>query len=135
MNVEEWAQMLNGREYGNEVTLREDYDAGQDGIVIIYGQSDDLMEFRGAINDEEDCYNGGTVYIDPDTKKLFKNDCGDGDCPYAEKLMLQCPKIVAVWGDSHASWVYETDIPHETFNIFDDGELYCVGIVFDVSDL
>ena len=32
-------------------------------------------------------------------------------------------------------WSYETDIPHETFNIYEDGEVWCVGIVFSVEDL
>ena len=45
--------------------------------------------------------------------------------------------ITAVWCDpeSGASWSYKTDIPHETFNIYEDGELFCIGIVFSIDDL
>ena len=33
------------------------------------------------------------------------------------------------------TWCYKTDIPHETFMIYDDGEPYCRGIVFSIEDL
>lgn len=36
------------------------------------------------------------------------------------------------WAD--VTWTYKTDIPHETFNIHDDNELYCTGIVFYAKD-
>ena len=42
--------------------------------------------------------------------------------------------IRALWCKGNAAWSYETDIPHETFGIFDD-ELYCNGIVFSVDDV
>ena len=41
----------------------------------------------------------------------------------------------AVWGAGGVSWTFETDIPHETFNIYENGELFCVGIVFRMEDL
>ena len=33
------------------------------------------------------------------------------------------------------AWTYMTDIPHATFDVMDDGELYCRGIVFALADL
>ena len=38
-------------------------------------------------------------------------------------------------GDERCSWQFKTDIPHSTFRIMEDGELFCVGIVFNISDL
>jgi hypothetical protein len=32
--------------------------------VIVYGASDDLMEFEGAAYEEISCYNGGTALVD-----------------------------------------------------------------------
>ena len=32
-------------------------------------------------------------------------------------------------------WTYETEIPHAKFNIYEDDELSCVGIVFEMSEL
>jgi hypothetical protein len=34
-----------------------------------------------------------------------------------------------------ATWTYKTDIPHETFEIYDNGKLYCRGIVFSVDEV
>ena len=33
------------------------------------------------------------------------------------------------------SWLIKTDLPNSSFDIMEDGELYCRGIVIDVSDL
>jgi hypothetical protein len=46
-------------------------------------------------------------------------------------------KIKAVWDpeDIDASWKIETEIPHETFDIMEDGELFCRGVVFHVDDV
>ena len=45
-------------------------------------------------------------------------------------------EIEAVWcAPGKPTWSYETDIPHATFNICEDGELYCEGIVFSIDHL
>ena len=45
-------------------------------------------------------------------------------------------EIKAVWcAPGKPAWSYETDIPHEKFNIYEDGELFCEGIVFSLEDL
>ena len=36
---------------------------------------------------------------------------------------------------NQATWSYETDIPHETFKIWEDGELFCIGLVFSIEDI
>ena len=135
MTKEELAGALNGREYGLEITRDEVDIARKSGLIVIFGSSDDNMEFCGAINDEVGCYDGGTVFIYTETKKLFESECNDDDCPYAEQHKARCLTIDAVWCGGEASWTYETDIPHATFNIYEDGQLYCVGIVFEVSSL
>lgn len=128
MDAKEIAEMLDGIDYGeliNErgkvkeiVGLAEEFD-----IVIVHGASDDLMEFRGAIEDEADCYDGGEVYFD---------ETGVYDDPELTDNLIN-----AVWADEEqkASWTYETDIPHEEFKVYDEGMLYCIGIVFSTSDL
>jgi len=131
MNKVQFAEMLNGREYRHEITKEECRLAEKHGLVVAFGASDDLMEFRGAIHDEFDCYNGGTAYLDKDG--LFENVCGE-DCPYVEKEMKRCNTIRAVWDIiGNPCWAYETEIPHATFNIHADDELYCVGIVFEMA--
>ena len=112
MNIFDFAEGLNGRNYRNEITPFEEQRAKELDFVVVFGGSDDLAEFRGAIDDEIDCFDGGRVY-----EKNGKY-------------------IDAVWCESEYSWTYNTNIPHATFDIYDsdDNEKYCKGIVFKRSD-
>lgn len=136
MTAKELAPMLSGAEYGNEITRYEEQMARENGLVVVFGYSDDNTEFRGAIDDEVDCYGGGTIRL---TKEgvIHEPDCGEEDCKYFKECIKGAKTIEAVWCDAEhgAPWSYKTDIPHETFNIYEDGELFCVGIVFSVEDL
>ena len=128
------AALLDGREYRSEITSDESKLAKENGLVIVYGASDDLMEFGGAIYGDIDCWEGGTAYLDGNG--LFENFCNDAACPYAEIERAKGKTIEAVWcPPGGGSWAYVTDIPHATFKIYEDGELYCVGIVFEIDAL
>lgn len=130
MNIKEFAEMLNGKEYGfPQFTPEEIQIAKENGFVIVYGASDDLMEFDGAIYDEAGCFDGGEVWFDK-TGVVDEHSSGS-----------RC--IEALWCDDSARdenggiiiWTYKTSIPHECFMIYEDGGSYCRGIVFDVSAL
>ena len=136
MNIHEFAKILDGRQYCSEITEAEIQQAKDLGVVAIFGASDDLMEFRGAINDEIDCYNGGVAYLSEDG--IFENnECSRAeDCRYYLQSRSKRKTIEAVWcGSSGFPWSYETDISHATFDIYEDGEKYCRGIVFNINDL
>jgi len=133
MTTNELATILNNREYRNEITKEESLLAKNNNIVIVFGASDDLMEFRGAINDELDAYEGTTAYLNADG--LLLNECNDERCPYARKLAAQAKTIKSIWDKDGYSWVFETDIPHLTFDVLEDGEKYCRGIIFNFEAL
>lgn len=133
MDKEEFAALLTGRGYRNEITKSEEAQAKASGLVVLFGASDDLMEFRGAINDEVDCYNGGTAHLN--SSGLLTNDCENDECPHFEKLKAVAAKIEAVWDQDGYSWIYKTAIPHATFEIVEDGDKYCRGIVFVLADV
>lgn len=133
MNTKELAALLNNREYREEITRDEEAQAKHDGLVVVFGASDDLMEFRGAIHEELDAYEGTTAYLDADG--LVVNECDNERCPYARKLAATAKKIKAVWDKDDYAWFYQTDIPHETFDIVEDGEKYCRGIVFSLNEV
>lgn len=133
MNIQEFAEMLNGREYNMEITPAEERLAKELGFVVVFGFSDDCIEFRGAIFDELGCYNGGIICLDKNG--ILKNECDDDDCPYFERMKQESKTIKAVWDIEGYSWIYKTDIPHATFEIFEYGEKYCRGIVFEIEDL
>ena len=123
------AKLLDGREMGEEVSQSEAEAAKENGLVIVYGASDDLMELEGAIYEEFDYEE--TVYLD--ANGIFESRCEDEDCPYAEEQKARCKTIKAIFcPPCGGTWAYETEIPHATFKIYEDGELYCTGIVFDL---
>ena len=129
MNIKEYAEMLNGREYGYPQFTKEEIQIAKDnGFVIVYGASDDLMEFDGAIHDEGGCFDGGEVWFD-------RNGVIDAPATTTDRC------IEALWCDDATrdelggiiTWTYKTAIPYETFMIYEYGDSYCRGIVFSID--
>ena len=134
MNIKEFAKMLDGRSYGLEITKEEEKQAKDLGFVVVFGASDDLMEFRGAIYDESDCYEGGTAYI---TKDGLLEYC-DEECTHFKVAKKNAKEITSYWCKDDAddfTWTYEAEFTYATFDIFDNREKYCRGIVFDLNNL
>jgi hypothetical protein len=135
MNAKEWAKKLNGREIGNEITETESGSARVDGVVVMYGYSDDLVLSAGAFGDEEfDAYEGARIPIS--RNGFFKNRCADEECPYHDDEKKGAPIITAWWiGKGNPSWNISATFDHHTFEIMEDGEVFCRGIVFDVESV
>lgn len=135
MNAKELATLLNGNEYRNEISDELEQKAKENALVVVFGHSDDNAEFRGAIHDEVGCYDGGVI---PITKKgILHNECEEHDCPYFEKIKEKSSTVASVWcpEELECSWLFKSEISHETFDIMEDGELYCRGIVFSINDV
>lgn len=132
-NVKKWAEKLNGREYGAELTMEEGEELKASGLVVVFGESDDLTEFRGAINDEVGSLDGNDIYVRADGA-IANNDSGTFD-HFVPDNNPDFAFIKACWNRDGYSWSYETDIPHQYFEILDDGEPYCLGIIFAVEDM
>ena len=99
------------RYMGNVITSDEEAWAKEHGYVILYGASDNLAEFEGAIRDEKGCFDGGRIF--------------EQNGYY----------IDAVWHDEGVSWTYNSNIPHYTFPVYDHNKsFYCIGIVFNIKD-
>jgi KTSC domain len=130
------AGLLNGREYGKEMAKEEEQQAKAAGLIVIFGASDDLMEFRGFVDDER----GAPTIALLDAKGLlpFREDIQHDDDALKD-YFARAPQVRAVdalWAKEDGySWTYRTDVPHATFEIVEDGEPYCRGIVIDVADL
>ena len=135
MTTKELAKILDGAEYGLRECKAEIELAKENGIVIVYGASDDLMEFCGAIDDEAGVYEGGHVLFTRDGVMRPYGDCDD--CPLYKAAIKNCDSIKAIWcpEGTDFAWMYETDIPHEVFRVLEDGEHYCMGIVFYLEDV
>lgn len=130
MDAKEAAAQLDGSQYGREGS-RELFAAMKAaGLVAVFGASDDLVEFRGAIDDEVGAYGGTTIPVT--SKGLLVNECSDENCPHFANLTAGALTIDAKWDDGGYSWRFETGIPCERFVVKEDDEDYCEGIVFEL---
>ena len=59
----EFAQKLHGRLRSREIFTNEEILARDNGLVVVMGASDDLMEFTGAISDEVSAWDGGLAWV------------------------------------------------------------------------
>ena len=142
MTPQELAKILDGRKRHKEISTLEIKHAKANGLVVIFGASDDLVEFHGALTDEVDAYDGATIKLLDG--KILVNECIDEFCPYYEKL-LKSPNVKSIkanWSiDGDATWTFDTDIPHAAFYIHDPNDIYdndgkfCRGIVFHISSI
>ncbi len=147
MNKEEFAKLLNGREYGMEITKDEERIAKESGLIVIFGYSDDNVELRGALRDEIGAFEGayfviakaGDKVVVSENPKFYK-EIDDLEAIGLEPeyyALNKKNKFEAVWYPSEieCSWLIKTEVPHATFDIFEDGELFCRGVVIEFADL
>lgn len=141
MNTKQLADLVSGQQYPFRMPAELDSQAKESGLVVVYGSSDDLMEFRGAINDEIGAWNGTVAFVDRHGLLAdFDRILASGH-DIQNKLRNYFKRegsgiaIKAVWGALPYSWTYETRIPHDTFEIVEDGEPFCRGIVFSLTAL
>jgi len=145
MNTEQFAELLNGRQYRDEITEELEKTAKDNGLLVLFGASDDLLELRGAVYDEVGVYDGGSAFI---TKKkggllgiINDNTLEDlQDLLDENDLDFVVPKVKAAeahWCPSSldCSWLITTDFPHSTFDIMEEDDLYCRGVVIDIRDI
>ncbi|SEF28434.1 hypothetical protein ABL840_26940 [Variovorax sp. NFACC27] len=138
MTKDSLAALLNGREYCKEITAEEEAEAKANGLLVIFGASDDLTELRGALHDEAGTYGSATLRIDakgfvPDWDSVDHDD-EDACADYFARKNGGF-EINAKWAEGDYSWVIETSAPCATFDILDDGEKYCRGIVIDLAEI
>ncbi|MEI8246818.1 MAG: hypothetical protein WCI51_13380 [Lentisphaerota bacterium] len=133
MTKEQLAALLNGRQRGEEISRDERRQAKADGLVVVFGFSDDNMELQGAIDDEISCYDGGSVGLL--NGEVLSNDCDNEDCPHFKKLCKSpgVKKIKAVWGAGEYSWQYLTNFERAEFDVMDGDDRFCRGIVFELA--
>ena len=136
MTKEELAALLDGCDYSDfEAKLKKTQkESEESGLVIVYGSSDDLMELRGALDNEYGCYDGGTFYI---TRAVVAERMDDicGRCDLYKNSLKQAHKLIAKWCDGEWCWSYEIDVPYSTFCIYEGDDNYCEGIVFELEAL
>jgi len=153
MTKEEFAALLNGRQIGDEIGIHESELAKENNLIVIFGASDDLIEFRGVLHDEIYADDGTDFIIAVPGQELETGEYWN-DMPAYVKATEIMPvaintedprsnipeKISATWCPKdqdidQCSWYIKTDLPHSSFLIKQDEDIYCRGIVINVSDL
>ena len=111
MDLKEFAQMLDGKERGNPQFTKEEIQIANDnGFVIVYGASDDLVELDGAIRDEGDCYGGGKISV-----KAVQDGGIIYDCYYIEDAF----SFLAKWyeekdeNEKNIEYLYQAEKSYE----------------------
>ena len=134
MTKEQLAEQLDGCEIGEEVSKKLGSLAKENGLVVIFGASDDLMEFRGAIDDECGAYDGTIALIDSEGLLPEREQIEDDEI--LERFFIRrktAKNVEALWcKEANYSWTFETDIPHASFDVMEEKEKYCRGIVIEI---
>ena len=127
MKAKKLAELLNGRQYNQEIHLHEEEEAELNGILVIFVDVDGILQVKGFINEEVDCYSGGDYYIDKQEESVY----------HLEYLQKESNGNVFNVDKYHISAVYriETNLPHCKFNILKNNTTESVGIVIDIKDL
>ncbi len=157
-NIEDLAKLLDGNEYGDE--LDNEYNIDVEAIcrknkwVIVFGYSDDLIEFRGFIDGEDGAWDGalmklvkpGDFYMEDEDEETYKKSkeytfvsINESELKEIQNNGYQNICVVEMlWSpnDSNASWqVNSKGAPFVRFNIMEDEELYCEAAIIDLSKL
>ncbi|SMG34364.1 hypothetical protein [Fibrobacter sp. UWB13] len=111
-SAKQFAKILNQRDFSEGQTKAETECAKRNGLVIVYGHSDDHLE----------CEKG--------KRHLLR---GVGKMNNISARWCDQDAITDDW--EPILWSYKTDIPHECFIAFYDGILFCEGFVFDMKEL
>ena len=131
--AQKFASKLGIRQIGRELTREESEEAKSLGLVVVFGSSDDLAEFRGAIYDESglgDIYfTAKGKFFDEDRIEELEGMLRDGEIASLPPIN----RINAFYGE--IGHQYFTEIPHARFTVMEDGEQFSEGIVFHISDL
>jgi hypothetical protein len=138
MTPQELADLLTGREYGSEITKAEEAQAKAAGLVVVFGAHDDLVVFRGAVDDVVDANRGQVFCIDREGLQrpwdAIEKDDIDARREYLRRVG-RGQEVKAIWGEDGYLWTFKTEIPHAEFAIVDDGEPHCWGMVFALKDI
>lgn len=138
MTKEELASLLNGREYGEEITAKEEAQAARNGLIAIFGYSDDGVIFAGKVGEEFGGWDGKSFRLNRQANDVEVVEIGVRNTGHISSLVEKDRNMIhAIWVPKklEASWLITSDIPHATFDIIEDGELFCRGIVIDAKEI
>ena len=140
MNTQEFANLLNGRQYNSEITSEEEALAKENDLIVFFGYSDDVAVLCGAINEDLIAFGGCEIYFTktPSNKlKAFSEKKYEEEKLSFLDIDFKTVKVNFVWSPEEldCSFLVETDLPHHSFDILEGEDLYCRGIVVNKQDI
>ena len=148
MKKEELAKILNGRQYGEEMTDEDHLQAKENGLLVCFGDTYDFLELRGIMDYGVRIFGGGSIFLykNKDQKFSFLGESNYDEIKeiledYNLDFILPKIPIKIQWSPNwrpnelDCSWLIKTNIPHATFDLMKNEELYCRGIVLELSDI
>ena len=132
LSAKQFAKILSLRDFSEGLYEIEAECAKRNGLVIVYGHSDDVIQLDGAACSSGDCFQGGEFHL-VKNKSCWKLADGVGKCNNISALWYSCD-AVNDYGEC-IPWSYKTDIPCEKIYVTRDGDPFCEGFVFSINDL
>ena len=135
MTIKEMAEYLNGKEY-YEIGSREKILVKEEEMLVIFGHPDEIVKGMGSFNIKTDAWEEPVLYLN---KEGFFNGCpyGDTKCVYCKEALSKYEQIITkITEDDNGIYItFDTEIEHETFNLYDSNSLCCIGIVIDIHEI
>lgn len=129
---EDLAKILNNRQYREEINNKEEMLAKENNLVVVFGASDDLIEFRGAFYEEFGAYTGADFYFNKEMTLVYD----ENEIDFFKVLKYKLPNhIRADWSFDDYSWFISANFPCSYFDVLEDDEKYCRGLIFSLDDL
>lgn len=147
MTKEQLAMLLDGNESVEVMTREQERIAAENNLLVLFCQSDDSLEMRGAIHVEEDAAGGGDFALILEGEQFSEDDSEAIQRAESNAVMRisdeydneDNPRLIRVeWcreDETPLDWGITSNLPSAWFTIFDSGEPFCGGIVIDLDEV
>lgn len=139
------AEYFNGWQYPLRLSDDEVAALSSAGLAIVFGESDDLVEIRGAIKDEACSYSNRPFWIGSSGFLPIDED-GELESPEDLRTIQDAKRLVSEYDRSlkivvqhdmfDYAWVIsiseEVAVPHAVFDVFEGSDLFCRALVIQV---
>lgn len=135
-NIQNLIKKLHNSKYPFRLTKQVIQYLGSLNLILVYGQSDDMISVSGAINDDE--YISGNMSILLSKKGILKDNESldtDNELLAWKEQKDNSKEIKILWDSNGYLWEYETEIPHDEFDILDGEDKYCKAMIISMDKL
>lgn len=119
--------VLNGIEYRNEPSKEIIQFLEENNLIVIQGQSDDILDMYGRLSEQFGANNGFD----------YENSRHDGFNEEEFKILEKCQVKLHWCPDETRSWKAEAskDIPQMEFEVLEEGRVFCTALILDISSI